>query len=177
MHWKRHIDEQAEQTLSRSPEEAEARIRSYSARARMGQWGLFAFLVLSMVAFRFGSLFFLLPEDLRTILGPAPPVRLMSIALAVYAFSALIYILARMMGEDRNYHGWAQLFYLAGFYIFFSYANSLHENFWAILVAGLTILGLEHFRLWSQCQEVIRRERQILAKFDRSSRKLPSEGD
>lgn len=177
MPWKRHIDKQTAQTISRSPEEAEARIRSYSARSRLGQWGLFAFLILSMAAFRFGSLFSQLPEYLQTILGPAPPVRLMSIALAVYAFSAMIYVLARMMEGDCKYRGWVHLGYLGGFYIFFSYAGSLHENFWAILVAGLTILGLEHFRLWSHCKELIRRERQILAELDRSSRKLPSEGD
>jgi hypothetical protein len=175
MPWRRHIEEPAEPALSRSPEEARARIRAYSARSRLGQWGLIVFLALSMAAFRFGSLFNKLPEDWQAALGSAPPIMLMSIALAVYAFSALLYILARMMEGDRKYRGWSHLGYLGGFYLFFAYADALRDNFWAILVAGLTILGLEHFRLWSHCKEVIRREREILADFDRCSRRLPSD--
>lgn len=175
MPWKRNPEEQAEPVLSRSPQEAEARIRTYSARARLGQWGLIGFLILSMAAFRFGPLFNDLPDSWRATLGPAPPTMLMSIALAVYAFSALLYILARMMEGDLKYRGWSHLGYLGGFYLFFAYADALQDNFWAILVAGLTILGLECFRLWTHCKEAVRREREILAELGRSSRRLPSD--
>lgn len=175
MPWKRNIEEPAEPVLSRSPQEAEARIRMYSARSRLGQWGLIAFLILSMAAFRFGPLFNELPENWRATLGPPPPVMLMSIALAVYAFSALLYILARMMEGDLKYRGWSHLGYLGGFYLFFAYADALSDNFWAILVAGLTILGLEYFRLWSHCKDAVRREREILAEFGRNSRRMPSD--
>jgi hypothetical protein len=158
--------------VSRNPEEARGKIRDYLGRSRRGQWGVFAFLCLSMAAFRFGPLLARLPEDVRGTLGSAPPVQLMNIALAVYAFAALVYILARMMEGDSAYRGWSHLGYLGGFYFFYAYAGALRENFWAILVAGVTIFGLEHFRHWQACREAIRRERQALAEFDRHSRNL-----
>jgi hypothetical protein len=68
-----------------------------------------------MAAFRCSPLFSELPEDWRSALGPAPPVMLMSIALAVYTFSALLYILARMMDGEQKYRGWSHLGYLGGF--------------------------------------------------------------
>jgi len=125
-----------------------------------------------MAAFRFGPLLARLPAGVRDTLGSAPPVQLMNIALAVYAFAALVYILARMMEGDSAYRGWQHFGYLGGFYIFYAYAGALRENFWAILVAGLTIFVLEHFRHWQHCREAIRRERQVLAEFDRRSRNL-----
>jgi hypothetical protein len=166
----RHKEE--ELPLSRTVEEARARIRCFSARARLGQWGLIIFGLLSIAAFRFGPLLETLPQHWLSVLGPAPPVRLISIALVVYAFAALIYILARMMEGGKRYRGWSHLGYLGGFYLFYAYAGALQENFWAVLAAGLTILGLEQYRLWSHCQEVIRQERQTFG-LDGAGRQKP----
>ena len=160
-----------EPPLSRSPREARERIHRYAALARSGLWALVAFVLMSLAALSFGPRLGRLPEGVRSVLGPAPPVRLIGIALAVYAFSALIYILARMMEGGLRYRGWPHLAYLGGFYLFFAYASALEEHFWAILVAGLTILGLEYYRLWSHCQEAIREERRLLARFDAASDK------
>ena len=146
--------------LSRSAEEARERVRHFHSRARQGQVGLALFGAMSLAAYRYGSLLDTLPDSLRAALGAAPPTRLVSIALAVYAFSALIYILARMMEGDLRYRGWSHLGYLGGFYFFFAYCGTLQENFWAILAAGVTILLLEFYRIWSQCQEAIRLEKQ-----------------
>jgi hypothetical protein len=164
-----------EPASSRNPEEARARIEAHYARARLGQWGLAAFIVLSLAAFQAAPFLDRLPQSWRAALGPAPPTRLISIALAVYTFAALIYILARMMEGGGKYHGWSHLGYLSGFYFFYGYAESLQENFWAVLVAGFTILCLEHYRIWSHCNEAIRLERQTLAGLERRERELPSD--
>lgn len=155
--------------LSRTLDEARVRIKFYSSRARLGQWGLVLFALLSLTAFEFGPLLETLPQRWRAVLGPAPPVRLISIALAVYAFSALIYILARMMEGGLVYRGWSHLGYLGGFYLFYAYAGALQENFWAVLVAGMTILGLEQYRIWSSCHEAIRQECQTFG-LDKAGR-------
>jgi hypothetical protein len=155
-------DVDGEFALSRTVEEAQARIRFFSSRARQGQWGLVIFGLLSLTAFYLCPWLDKIQGSVGAILGSAPPVRLVSIALAIYAFSALIYILARMMEGDLRYRGWSHLGYLSGFYFFFAYGGALRENFWAILVAGITILALEHYRLWTRCQEAIRQEKKII---------------
>lgn len=166
MTWfKKNSEQKAEGlALSRTVAQAEARIQTFTTRARQGLWGLALFGCGSLAVFYYTPALDLMQGALGETLGQAPPVRLVSIALAVYAFSALIYILARMMEGDLRYRGWSHLGYLAGFYFFFAYGGALAENFWAIFAAGLTILCLEYYRLWSGCQEAIRQEQQLVGR-------------
>ena len=143
----------------------------------MLRWGLGGFLLLSLAAFKSISWFGATPQAWRQILGPSPPVRLISIALAVYAFAALIHILARMMEGGLKYRGWSHLGYTSGFYLFYGYAGGLEENFWAVFVAGLTILGLEYYRLWAHCSEAVRDERRVLVESGQRSAGPPGDGD
>lgn len=101
-------------------------------------------------------------EKTRDLLGAPPPPTLISIALIVYAFSALILILGHLNKGSVRFQGWSHMGYLSAFYIFFYYAGLLRENFWPVFIAGLTILGLEHYRVWSVCSETIREEKKIL---------------
>lgn len=162
MPWLHPTVEQQEPLQNRSPEQARQRMRALSARCRLGQWGLFLFLLLSLLAFRAIPWFAAMPPSWRRVLGPPPPVRLISIALAIYAFAALIHILARMMEGGTRYRGWSHVGYTCGFYLFYGYAGGLADNFWAVFVAGLTILGLEYYRLWTHCNEALTRERRML---------------
>ena len=162
MPWIDASTEQAETPPSRSAREARERIRGLESRCRLGLWGLAGFLVLSLAAYAADGWLPPLAPRWRALLGPAPPVRLISIALAVYAFAALLYILARMMEGGTRYRGWSHLGYTAGFYLFFGYAGALEENFWAVFAAGVTIFALEYFRLWSHCAEEVRRQRRDL---------------
>lgn len=173
MTWLRKNSEQKIEglALSRTRGQAKARIQTFTARARQGLWGLAIFGFGSLAVFNYTPALDLIQEPLGSALGQAPPVRLVSIALAVYAFSALIYILARMMEGDLRYRGWSHLGYLGGFYFFFAYGGALAENFWAIFAAGLTILGLEYYRLRSGCQEAIRQEQQLLGRDSGSADK------
>jgi len=162
MAWLHPTGEPEESSPGRSPENAKLRMREIYARCRLGQWGLIGFLLLSLGAFRSIPWFATMPQDWRDLLGPAPPVRMISIALAIYAFAALIHILARMMEGGLRYRGWSHLGYTLGFYLFYGYAGGLEDNFWAVFVAGLTILSLEYYRLWTHCSEALRDERRLL---------------
>ena len=106
-------------------------------------------------------------EEVRQFFGASPPPSLISIALIVYAFSALILILGHMNTGPRRFRGWSHLGYLTAFYLFYYYTDLLRDNFWQVFIAGLTILGLENYRVWSGCSEAIREEKKILAYLEK----------
>ena len=142
------------------------RIRYLKKQIRYSIWWMALFILISLGAvlnFRF------LPpisEKTRHLLGISPPPTLISIALVVYAFSALTLILGRMNTGPERYRGWSHIGYLSAFYFFYYYAGALGENFWPVFFAGLTILSLENFRVWSICTEAIKREKEILAALE-----------
>jgi len=158
-----------------SPEQRRAQIEEkihlLHVQARMGIWGLLLFVLISTVFAFMQSiiLYDLLTPDVRTLLGSPPSHTLISIALAVYSFSALVIILARMAKGPRSYKGWHHLGYLTVFYLFYWADNALDGNFWAVFMAGITILGIEHYHNWSETQDAIRKEKELLHQFIRSA--------
>lgn len=132
-----------------------------------GLWPLALFLVLSIGAWRGFDMLPAIPGDVRALLGPAPPERLISIALVVYSFSAIILILSRMMGESKASGGIRHLGYLGAFFLFYQYAGVMRENFWAVFAAGMSILCLSAYHQWVQCGELIRQERESLDERQR----------
>lgn len=108
-----------------------------------------------------------LDQSIRTTLGHPPPANLISALLILYIFSAIILILSRMMSGSGKYSGLSHVGYLAGFYVFYHFSGALRENFWAVFVAGITILGLESYHIWIYCSEEIVKERETLAALDR----------
>lgn len=134
------------------------RIRTLHALSRRGVWGLLLFLFISLAAVQEFSFLPSLSEEMRHWLGPAPPVRMISIALIIYSFSALILTLSRMWNGTGTYKGWSHLGYLSAFYGFYGFAEALGENFYAVFIAGLTILGLEYYHIRSYCHEALARE-------------------
>ncbi|WP_305044647.1 menaquinol oxidoreductase [Geoalkalibacter sp.] len=143
------------------------RIRQLHALSHRGLWGLAAFLAVSLVAFNHSRLLPPLSDNLRAVLGKSPPTNLISIALVVYSFSALVLILSRMSTGQGKYKGWSHLAYLSAFYVFYLYGNVLDANFWAVFAAGVTIMALEHYQLWTFCTEAIRKEEERLAQAER----------
>lgn len=143
------------------------RIRRLHRLAYRGLWGMAAFLALSLVAFNHGWLLPPISDGARAVLGKAPPTNLISIALVVYSFSALVLILSRMSTGQGKYKGWSHLAYLGAFYVFYHYGNALDANFWAVFAAGLTIMALEHYQMWTFCTEAIRKEEERLAQAER----------
>ena len=106
-------------------------------------------------------------EEVRQLLGVSPSPSLISIALIVYAFSAIILIFGQMNTGPRRFRGWSHVGYLSAFYLFYFYTGALRDNFWPVFIAGLTILGLENYRVWSVCSEAIREEQKILGCLEK----------
>lgn len=102
------------------------------------------------------------------MLGTPPPPNLISIALVIYCFSAIVMILSRMMSGSGKYGGIRHVAYLLAFYGFYHFAQALAENFWAVFAAGATILGLESYHLWAHCSESIRKEEEILSRLEKT---------
>jgi hypothetical protein len=144
--------------------EVQKRIRDLRARSRMGGWGLAAFVVVSFLSIPNSYLLPALSESVRRFLGAAPPTNLISVALIIYAFSALTLILARIAQGSGTYKGWSHLFYLTAFYIFFGFAGSLRETYWAVFVTGLLIMGLENYLVRTYVGEEIRKAERELEK-------------
>lgn len=138
------------------------RIKSLRARARLGGWGLAAYVIVSVLSIPDSHLLPALSESVRRFLGAAPPSNLISIALVVYAFSALTLILARIAQGSGTYKGWSHLLYITSFYIFFGFAGTLRETYWAVFVSGLLIMGLENYLIRNYVSEEIRREERKL---------------
>ncbi len=144
--------------------EAQERIRDLKARARMAGWGLAAFVVVSFLSIPNSYLLPALSESVRRFLGAAPPSNFISIALIIYAFSALTLILARIAQGSGTYKGWSHLFYITAFYIFFGFAGTLRETYWAVFVTGLLIMGLENYLVRTYVGEEIRKAERALGK-------------
>jgi hypothetical protein len=155
----RDPDEQRRESLRR--------IRELQSRSNRGLWHLCLFLAISLGArwdFRFLPS---LPPGIRSILGTPPPSSWISVALVVYSFSAIVLILSRMMGGTGSRGGLDHVGYLTGFYVFYHFSGSLRENFWAVLAAGITILGLAAYAIWTQHSELIQEEMERLARLDK----------
>ena len=138
------------------------RIRYFKRQIRYSKWWTALFALVSLgaaVNFRF---FPPISEKMKQLLGVSPSPSLISIALIVYAFSALVLILGHMNTGPRRFRGWSHIGYLSAFYLFYYYTGALRDNFWAVFIAGLTILGLEDYRVWSGCNEAIKEEEKIL---------------
>jgi hypothetical protein len=142
------------------------KIRSLKAKSLRGAWAFSAFLLVSIGALNDFGFLRPLPENIKTILGSAPPVNMISGLLVLYSFSAIILILSRMMRGTEPSSGMIHVLYLSAFYGFYHLAASLDDNFWAVFAAGMTILGLVgyHNRIW--CMALIREEEELLHKLD-----------
>lgn len=130
-------------------------------------WGLALFVAISIAAHsKFDSLA-KLAMDYRDLLGPPPPASWINGALFVYSFSAVIQIFNRMMEETEPKGSMLPVIYLVVFYLFYGFSGAQIEHFWAVLAAGLTILGLESYSCWNYFQEELRNAREELDRIDR----------
>jgi len=135
-------------------QEIEQEIKRLKFLSNRGLWAFSLFLIASMLAWRDFPLL-PLPDTVTAALGAPPPPHLISIMLVIYTFSAITLSLSRMMGGIEHKSSFCHVGYLTLFFIFYHFAKSLDENFWAVLGAGITILGVESYRIWSFCSENI----------------------
>ncbi len=155
-------------------QEIAGNIRRLQSVSNRGLWAMALFIFLCIGAWNGFSFLPSLPDHIRSALGKPPPVTMISAALALYTFSAIILTLARIMSGSDKYSGFSHVGFLSGFFFFYHFANALDENFWAILAAGLTILALESYHIWNFCKEAIGRERETLAELERKGKFLDS---
>ncbi len=154
----------------------EARIRSLERSAGNGLWGMVLFLLVSFAAFDGFSIFPNLSPEFRRQLGAPPPVNLISLALVLYAFSGIVLTLARMTSNTGAYRGFMHAAFFSGFYAFYHLSGALPDNFWAVFLAGTSVMGLESYHLWTQHGASVRKQQALLANV-RAGRPVVLEGD
>jgi len=153
-------------------EQARVRVHHLERRSVAGLWAVALFLAVSVLA-RFGlDALPSLPQQVRALLGEAPPVNLIHAALVIYSFAAIILILSRMTLEQAPVVGFAHVGYLTGFYVFYHLAGGDGGNYWAVFAAGVTILSLAAYHLRNHTQEGLRREREALQILERREKFL-----
>ncbi|HEY3309600.1 MAG TPA: menaquinol oxidoreductase [Desulfuromonadaceae bacterium] len=142
------------------------RLRSFSNR---GLWAFSLFLLVSMMAwYDFRLIPF--PESFIASLGAPPPPHLISYLLLFYTFSAIILSLSRMTGNIEHKSSFCHVGYLTGFYLFYHFSKALDDNYWAVFGAGITILGVETYRIWNFCNEAIRIKNEQLEYVKKTGR-------
>lgn len=141
-------------------------IRKLEKRAYIGGYILSAFILISIGATRNFSFLPSFTPSIRKSMGMAPPADLISVALAVYVFSAAIISLSRMMDGSDKTGGIAHLGYLGAFFFFYHFSGSMDAHFWAVFAGGSTILSLESYQLWNYCRDEILKEKDILAELE-----------
>ena len=140
----------------------ELRIRRLERASGNGLWAMVLFLSISFAAFNGFSVIPDLSDEARKMLGASPPVEMISLALVVYAFSSIVRTLARMSRNVKPYMGLMHAAFFAAFYTFYHLAGALQDNFWAVFFAGISVMGLENFYIWSHSNEAVRKERALL---------------
>jgi hypothetical protein len=96
---------------------------------------------------------------------------MISLALVVYAFSSIVRTLARMSRNIQPYMGLMHAAFFAAFYAFYHLSGILQDNFWAVFFAGISVMGLENYYLWSHSSAAVRKERALLESMRRNGDK------
>lgn len=139
-----------------------------------GLWALSLFLLISMLAWR-GFPFLPPPETFVAHLGAPPSVRLVSTLFVIYTFFAILLSLSRMIAGVAHHGCFSHVGYLAGFFFFYYVDKALDDNYWAVFVAGITILALENYRMRTFCREAIVRNRERLSYLEKNGQLPPDE--
>lgn len=147
--------------------QVQAKIKKFELLSSTGLWILALFTALSMGAYRNFDFLPPLSVGIRTVLGEGPPVKYINWALVVYGFSAIILVLTNMASDKKPRGALAHFGYLGAFFIFYHFSEGLSENFWAIFVVGLTILGLQSYHVWNYYHEKIYEQREILEELNK----------
>jgi len=139
-----------------------------------GLLALSLFIAISIFAW-WGFPFLPAPERITAILGNPPSAHIVSIALVIYTFSAIILSLARMSTGIEHRSSFSHVGYLTAFFLFYYFGKALEENYWAVFGSGMTILGVESYRIWAYCSENISRIKEDIEFVNRTGRPPPED--
>jgi hypothetical protein len=148
-----------------------SRLRRLSTR---GIWSLALFLLISLTAWR-NFPFLPPPETFITHLGSPPSAQLVSTLFLIYTFFAILLSLSRMIAGVAHLGSFSHIGYLSGFFFFYFIAKALDDNYWAVFAAGITILGIESYRIWTFCQEGVVRNGERLAYLEKTGQLPPDD--
>ena len=139
-----------------------------------GVLALALFLIISLSAW-WNFPFLPVPDTVTALLGRPPSARIISTVLLIYTFSALILSISRMTAGVEHRSSFSHVGYLTAFFLFYYFGKSLEDNYWAVFGAGITILGVESYRIWSYCTEGMEKKREDLEYVIRTGRPPPEE--
>ena len=142
-------------------------IRRLRTRSYQGMWAIAAFACVSVPVMLSDRIFPPLTPEIKKMLGTPPTSNMISALLIVYAFSAILLVLGRITNSSPKFVSFSHIGYLSCFYAFYYFSEVLPENFWAVLVAGMTILSLESYHIWSLSIAKIREKEEELALLER----------
>ena len=154
------------ETLLQAINEEIRRLRIFSNR---GLWAFSLFLMVSMLAWYDFRLIPISEKFIAALGNPIPP-NYISYLLLFYTFSAIILSLSRMTGNIEHKSSFCHVGYLTGFYLFYHFSKALDGNYWAVFGAGITILGVETYRIWSFCNEAVRIKNEQLEYVKKTGR-------
>jgi hypothetical protein len=143
---------------AKNPVAGMEKIRRLKAMANRGLFAMALFIAMSICAIRDFDFLHSFSEHFRTLLGHPPSAKMISAALLLYSFAAIVLILSRMTTGAAKFGAFVNVGYLAGFYFFYHFAGNLEENFWAVFATGITVLSLESYHIRTYCNEEIRKE-------------------
>jgi hypothetical protein len=150
----------------RGAAEIEEQIRLLRKTAARGPFSLALFLGISIATIFLSPSYPLSPATAKA-LGPPPSPAMISTLLVFYSFFAILLILARMTQGLGGCTALSHVGFLTGFYAFYHVSGGLQENFYPVVVAGLSIIGLETYHAMSFSKERIAQETEKLAAFRR----------
>jgi O-antigen/teichoic acid export membrane protein len=148
-----------------------SRLNRFSIR---GVLALSLFLVVCILAW-LGFFFLPDPDTVTAYIGKPPSAHIISIVLLLYTFSAIILSLSRMAAGIEHLSSFSHVGFLTAFFLFYYFGKSLEENYWAVLGSGITILGVESYRIWTFCAEGISKNREDIEYVSRTGRPPPQE--
>lgn len=163
----RESPEELQQELIREIE----RLNRFSVR---GILALSLFLVISLYAWS-GFSVLPAPDTFIAEVGKPPSTRIISVVLLLYTFSAIILSLSRMAAGVEHPSSFSHVGFLTVFFLMYYFGKALEDNYWAVFGSGITILGIESYRIWTFCTEGISRNRGNLEYMRRTGRPPPNE--
>jgi hypothetical protein len=152
-----------------------ADVKHLTRFSNRGLWAFSLFMLVCLTAWRDFPML-PLPDTVVAALGPPPPAHIISIVFLFYTFSAIILSLSRMTAGIEHKSSFCHVGYLTGFLLFYHFAKALDDNFWAVFGAGVTILAVESYRIWSFCRDALSRKAEQLEFIQRTGR-IPPEDD
>jgi hypothetical protein len=147
------------------------RLHRFSTR---GILALALFIAVSILAW-WGFVFLPAPDTVTAFIGKPPSAGIISTVLVIYTFSAIILSLSRMAAGIGHNSSFSHVGFLTAFFLIYYFGKSLEDNYWAVLGAGITILGVESYRIWSYCAEGISKNREDIEYVNRTGRPPPEE--